>query len=279
MKPTIRNKLVAGFASVLVLMAAVAGIGGYAVLSLRHSANDATRIGARLNSVAIEIQVHNLEAERNVKKYLTSVKAGSPASADSLETAQFEMNEIQSLVAKAIAIAPTAAMRAKFEKTSAALTQYNQALKTAVDASKNQPGSAEATAAVGAYADAAEALHESAEDGEVAGRDASQASLEDIEQTSRRSVALVGGIALLGLVLGIAVSYKLGRAILLPVQHLQEVAENVSLGNLDMAVRRYSEDEIGDLADSFSRMVTAVKYFRMEAEASEAEARQERGGL
>jgi hypothetical protein len=39
-----------------------------------------------------------------------------------------------------------------------------------------------------------------------------------------------------------------------------------------MAVRRYSEDEIGDLADSFSRMVTAVKFFRMEAQLSQSEA-------
>jgi HAMP domain-containing protein len=36
------------------------------------------------------------------------------------------------------------------------------------------------------------------------------------------------------------------------------------MGNLDISVRRYSEDEIGDLADSFSRMVAAVKYFRLE---------------
>jgi len=76
---------------------------------------------------------------------------------------------------------------------------------------------------------------------------------------------LVIGISLVGLLLGAGLSYKLSQAILVPVEHLKSVAENVSLGNLDMAVRRYSEDEIGDLADSFSRMVTAVKFFRMEA--------------
>jgi methyl-accepting chemotaxis protein len=67
------------------------------------------------------------------------------------------------------------------------------------------------------------------------------------------------------------VSYALCRAILIPVDRLKEVAENVSLGNLDIAVRRYSEDEIGDLADSFSRMVTAVKFFRMEAQLNQSE--------
>jgi methyl-accepting chemotaxis protein len=82
----------------------------------------------------------------------------------------------------------------------------------------------------------------------------------------------VVGISLFGLALGIIVSYRLSRAILVPVDHLREVAESVSLGNLDIAVRRYSEDEIGDLADSFSRMVIAVKYFRMEAELNQADA-------
>jgi methyl-accepting chemotaxis protein len=81
----------------------------------------------------------------------------------------------------------------------------------------------------------------------------------------------VVGISLLGLLLGSAGSYKLARAILVPVEHLKQVAENVSLGNLAMQVHRYSDDEIGDLADSFSRMVTAVKFFRMEAELSQAE--------
>ncbi len=42
------------------------------------------------------------------------------------------------------------------------------------------------------------------------------------------------------------------------------------MGNLDITVRRYSEDEIGDLADSFSRMVTAVKFFRLEAGEAQA---------
>jgi HAMP domain-containing protein len=51
---------------------------------------------------------------------------------------------------------------------------------------------------------------------------------------------------------------------------LKEVAENVSMGNLQISVRRFSDDEIGDLADSFSRMVVAVRFFQMEAEASNA---------
>src|SRR5882757_7669726 len=158
MKPTIRNKLVAGFAGVLVLMAAVAVIGGYAVFSLRRSAYDATRVGARLNSVAIEIQVHNLEAERRVKNYLIQSKtSGEKGSGGTyLEEAAFEIHEIQSLAAKAIEIAPTPEMRGRFQKVAETVSQYEQALGRAVEANKAGPDSATARAAVKDYEEVAE---------------------------------------------------------------------------------------------------------------------------
>ncbi len=276
MKPTIRNKLVAGFCGVLVLMAAVASIGSFAVFSLKKGAYDAIQVGAQLNASALEIQLHNVEADRRITKYLTQVKelGAEKANGSLLEDAKFEIHEIESLVDKAVAIAATPEIKRKFEKISETSKAYERAVSQAVEMGKKGE---DGRAAAGQYEEAAEALHESAEDGELAGRDASHASLEAIERISSRSVSSVVGISLLGMVLGIAVSYKLTRAILVPVEHLKDVAENVSLGNLDMAVRRYSEDEIGDLAESFSRMVTAVKYFRMEAEMTQLETEQEGG--
>jgi HAMP domain-containing protein len=273
MKATIRNKLIGGFSGVLILMGLVALIGGYAVFSLRHDANDATRVGARLNSLALEIQIHDLEASRRVNNYLAQTGAAGTQKKRQmyLEEAKFEINEIQSLASKAEEIAPNSASRAKFAKITEASAQFGDAIAKVVSATDAGADSQAAKDAKSAYEDAADELHESAEDGEVVGHDASQASLEAIDHTSSRSVALVVGISVLGLILGVTVSYKLARAILIPVDHLKEVAENVSMGNLDMSVRRYSDDEIGDLADSFSRMVTAVKFFRMEAQLSHAE--------
>jgi hypothetical protein len=118
MKPTIRNKLIWGFCGVLVLLGMVAAIGIYAVFSLRHSAQDATRIGGRLNSIALEIQVHNLEAQRRVMSYLQQAKALGPQRAREqfLDEADFEISAIESTAAKAASIAPNAEMRAKFQK-------------------------------------------------------------------------------------------------------------------------------------------------------------------
>jgi HAMP domain-containing protein len=153
------------------------------------------------------------------------------------------------------------------------VTQYTQALTNAVNASKGAHSGTEAAAALSRYEQTGEQLHEAAEDGEIAGREVAQTYQEQIERTSKRSVELVIGISIAGLVLALAVSLMLANAILTPVGHLRDVAESVSLGNLDIAVRRYSEDEIGDLADSFGRMVTAVKFFRMEMEEAQASPR------
>lgn len=266
MKPTIRNKLLAGFGGVLILMAIVAGIGIYSVFRLQKSARDATRIGGQLNAVALEIQVHNLEAQRRIKGYLTDVKTiGAQAAHDMyLDEADFEIHEIETLADRAVHIAPDEDKRVKFEKIASSVGAYENALKQSVDAAEQGTPAVQA-AANAAYDEAAEQLHENAEDGEAAGKDAAQISQEDIANTSRRAVWFSIAVSLLGMILGVGMSYALARAILTPVDHLKDVAENVSLGNLAVSVQRYSEDEIGDLADSFSRMLAAVKYFQMEA--------------
>ncbi len=266
MKPTIRNKLLAGFGGVLILMAIVAGIGIYSVFRLEKSARDATRIGGQLNAVALEIQVHNLEAQRRIKGYLADVKTiGAQAAHDKyLDEAGFEIHEIEGLADRAVRIAPDEEKRVKFEKIVSGVGAYETALKHSVEAAEQGTPDVQASANA-AYDQAAEQLHENAEDGEAAGKDAAQTSQEDIASTSRLAVWFSVGVSLLGMLLGIGMSYGLARAILTPVDHLKDVAENVSLGNLAVSVQRYSEDEIGDLADSFSRMLAAVKYFQMEA--------------
>ncbi len=270
MRPTIKNKLVGGFSAVLILMGAVAVIGIYSVLSLRTSALETARVGDRLNSISLEIQVHNLEAQRKIKSYLAEFKqlGAEKARETYLDEAQFEIHEIVSLAKRGVKIAPTEEKRGKFELISTAATNYAAAVETlAQGVEKNGAGGA---ADVTAYEASAAHLNETAEDGEMAGRDSSQSSQENIERVSKRSVPVVLGVSLLGLVIALVMSIVLSRAVLLPVEHLKEVAENVSMGNLQITVRRFSNDEIGDLADSFSRMVVAVRYFQMEAESARA---------
>ena len=270
MKPTIKNKLIAGFGAVLILMGIMAAIATYAVLNLRRSALETARVGDRLDSISLEIQVHNLEAQRRIHSYLADFKTLGPEKAREmyLDEADFEIHELESLSSRAVKIAPTAEKRAKFQLIATAAVKYRDAVDALVqNIEKNAP----TDVAIAAHEAAATQLNESAEDGEMAGRDASQGSQANIESISKRTVPIVIGVSLLGLLIALTMSILLARAILLPVEHLKEVAENVSLGNLGMSVRRFSEDEIGDLADSFSRMVTAVRFFQSEAQVNQPE--------
>ena len=268
MKATIRNKLAWGMCGVLVLLTSLIAIGSYAVFSLRKSAQEATRVGGRLNELGLEIQVHNLEAQLRVKSYLLEVKTLGPEKARKqyLEGADREILMIESLASTAVAIAPTADKREKFQAIVDGTAFYGSALAATVKGAQRDSES------LRSYEKAAGQLDRNAEAGEAAGRESSRTAQEEIDRISLRSATMAIGVSLAGLLLGMAMSYKLSRAILVPVEHLKKVAENVSFGNLDIAVRRHSSDEIGDLTDSFSRMVTAVKFFRMEAELFRAQA-------
>src|SRR5579872_2071922 len=170
MKPTIKNKLIAGFGSVLILMGIMAAIATYAVLNLRRSALETARVGDRLDSISLEIQVHNLEAQRRIHSYLADFKKLGPEKAREtyLDEANFEIHEIESLSSRAVKIAPTAEKRDKFQLIATAANRYREGVDAVVQGvEKNIPSDA----AIAAHEAAATQLNESAEDGEMAGRD------------------------------------------------------------------------------------------------------------
>ena len=49
-----------------------------------------------------------------------------------------------------------------------------------------------------------------------------------------------------------------------PLRELKDATERISKGDLDVKLAIRSRDEIGELADSFERMIAAIKFFREE---------------
>ena len=98
------------------------------MLSLRTSALETARVGDRLNSISLEIQVHNLEAQRKIKSYLAEFKqlGAEKARETYLDEAEFEIHEIESLAKRGVRIAPTEEKRAKFQLISAAAANYSE---------------------------------------------------------------------------------------------------------------------------------------------------------
>ncbi len=83
----------------------------------------------------------------------------------------------------------------------------------------------------------------------------------------RNSISLmVTLVAVLAAAMSAGVAVVFARTIVSPVTRLTELAEKVSLGEVDVIVEKETDDEIGDLTDSFNRMVAAVKFFRLESQ-------------
>jgi len=67
------------------------------------------------------------------------------------------------------------------------------------------------------------------------------------------------GITLLGVFASVALSYLLSRMISVPIKKLVSASREVASGNLDARVQITSEDELGELAESFNTMASALK--------------------
>jgi HAMP domain-containing protein len=81
------------------------------------------------------------------------------------------------------------------------------------------------------------------------------AVMDDANRSLRTTVMAL--VALFVVVLGAALI--LARSIVRPVRQLTEIADKVSMGDLQQQVAVSASGEIGDLASSFSRMVNAFK--------------------
>ncbi|HEV8631862.1 MAG TPA: HAMP domain-containing protein, partial [Thermoanaerobaculia bacterium] len=75
------------------------------------------------------------------------------------------------------------------------------------------------------------------------------------------------------LILGVLlVSLLASRALVQPLADLRAAADRISRGDFDVQVDVHSRDEVGELADSFDRMVAAIKFFREHSRREEEEA-------
>ena len=81
--------------------------------------------------------------------------------------------------------------------------------------------------------------------------------------TARAHAVLIAiAIALIGLLCAVVVSRTMVRSL----RELREATERISKGDLNVQLKIRSRDEIGDLADSFERMVAAIRFFRESGE-------------
>jgi len=83
---------------------------------------------------------------------------------------------------------------------------------------------------------------------------------DDLEANTNTMIYLLIAMIIAVVIVVPVLAFFLSRGITKPIAHLNDAAEKVSMGDLDVTVTVKSDDEIGDLAESFGRMVTAVKF-------------------
>jgi len=70
----------------------------------------------------------------------------------------------------------------------------------------------------------------------------------------------------LAIIAALAMAVVFSRSITKPVSELRDVADKISKGEMDVKIDIKSKDEIGDLAESFGRMVAAVRFLSQDEE-------------
>jgi methyl-accepting chemotaxis protein len=64
------------------------------------------------------------------------------------------------------------------------------------------------------------------------------------------------------LIIAIIAAFVVSQAFVRPLQEFKDATDRISRGDLEVQLNIRSHDEIGELADSFERMVAAIKFFR-----------------
>ena len=103
------------------------------------------------------------------------------------------------------------------------------------------------------------------------GDDVISGILRDSDQRQRTSVITSVIAAVLAVAFALAAGLFLSRKITGPILQLRDIANKVSLGDLNFTNTVNAQDEIGELSDSFERMVTAIRFLVAEGRETEEE--------
>jgi len=286
---SIEHKLWKGFGTLVALLVLVAVTATVAITSLWQSSEEALQVGARLNSIGLAIQVNNQAASKHASDFLLDIGAkGVEGSRKAHATlANSSLIKLDQLAKEGREIAKDASQKKKFtEIEDQGRTMRNELEKCvkAVGAAamkstdlqnltlagtytgrflSRQDAETAASNAMITYQEASQKLHEVAAESAQTGLRASMQAMDSVTWTGRICLGLIALISLSAFGLASALTAKISRGIVEPVQVLTGVAENVSMGNLGVEVSRTSDDEIGELQESLARLVTAVKFYQM----------------
>ena len=81
----------------------------------------------------------------------------------------------------------------------------------------------------------------------------------DIVADQNQTMKILLVIILAMLLFGVAMAIIIIRSIRIPLQEMEEVADKLAMGDIDVVVKKHNADEIGRVADSMTAMIANIK--------------------
>jgi methyl-accepting chemotaxis protein len=85
------------------------------------------------------------------------------------------------------------------------------------------------------------------------------------EKSAQNSINFMIGFIIFGLIAAIGLGIVVARMISGPIQHLVQVAGEISKGNMEVDLNHERRDEVGELILSFDKMTTSVRSMALDA--------------
>ncbi len=264
MKLRLREKLLGGFAAVLVLMAVVAVMG---IMRLQQAADRTERLyvenvlGVQF---ALETKAQMFASAREEKRaFLTEDKSQRESliklSRDEMAAAEKAMQDYHQTFASQADADQWAEIEAKVGK----VITDREAVLQLIEQGKDEEAAKVASGMVTNIQEMDKALTETGQFNADLAKDSKDAA----GASAGSSRNLLIGITLVAVVVGFAIAFWLARSISGAARQAADAATSISRGDVNVSVNIKSKDEMGDLANAFTDMTAYLKEMVAAAEA------------
>ncbi|MDI3298553.1 MAG: methyl-accepting chemotaxis protein [Bacillota bacterium] len=262
---TLRAKLMASF---LVVDLLVLVVGAVAVGGLRAEASSYALVVDRAQQMELaawQLNQAETDAERSVAMYLLT---GDPSYQSSFETA---VSQSDAAARQMAGLATTAEERRQLGQLQDMRAAYHaEARRVLEQGSAIRPGDTVAMVGQTSTLHSLRVVVSQFADGLVSTATQEARRLEGAaEATTRRTTEATAVVTVAAMLVALAAAFWLSRLFSTPLRQLAEGARRVGHGELDLGpVTIRSDDETGDLARSFARMVGDLRSVLAEVRAS-----------
>ena len=256
MKMSIRNKLMFAFAAVLVFTGIVGAIGFTSANNLNTMLNTlfdnhlqglvyAKNAEIALNGV--RVAVRSAALTNNHQETLAHVNTARDFDTKFRE----DMTKFEELIL-------TDEARAVFQKAMKDYEAYDAAVaeSLALAEQKNTEEAAEKIWAAGAVA---QAIEESMRQLVASKEGLAKNFYDESDQVFSQARNLIIGLTIVAILLGLGIAFLMARSISTAARQMADLAEGIAAGELEQRIRVNSKDEMGEMANSLTRMIAYLQ--------------------